>query len=975
MDYLKIRGARVHNLRNIDLDIPKNKLVVFTGVSGSGKSSLAFDTIYAEGQRRYVESLSAYARQFLGLMEKPDVDLIEGLSPAISIDQKSASSNPRSTVGTITEVYDYLRLLFGKIGVAHCPQCGREVQRLSPEEIVRRIVKLIEQALKLDRQAPVRLLVLSPVVRNRKGEFKELFNNLLNKGYERMRLDGYYHDLNEDLFILKNNNHNIDLIVDRLAIDYRLWKKQSEKEWFSRIFKAVEQSLSLSDGLVRVVTIKDKSFTFPENPKNTEEILYSQHLSCATCNLSLLELEPRLFSFNNPLGACVRCKGLGVVLTADEQKLYNPDLSIAEGAIFPFQKLYFQDTWFARTFRTFLTENAIDAQKPLNQLTPQQRRLLFFGSDKVYSIFGNNRDQEPTTIYEKWHGLVTEIQRRYYEANSEYSQTELSRYMQEQLCPECLGARLNKEALSVTVSNKNISQLTQLNIEQLNQFLQALPQELTERENQIAALIIKELNVRLLFLLNVGLSYLSLSRRANTLSGGEAQRIRLASQIGTGLTGITYVLDEPSIGLHSRDISRLLKALLKMRDLQNTVIVVEHDWETIKAADYLVDFGPYAGKQGGKIVFSGKQEDIIKSTASLTGQYLSKKKRIKTIRNVAPAGRFLTFTGCSQHNLKQIDVKIPLRRMTGITGVSGSGKSTLLLDTIYPAVESQLNPYFQGKIGSLTSFRGLDQVQRVVLVDQSPIGRTPRSNPATYTGVFTLIRELFSQTLVAKSLGYSPGRFSFNVRGGRCENCQGAGVIKVEMQFLADVYVQCDVCHGKRYNSETLTVSYKDKTINEVLKMTVDEAAVFFQDHFKILRILKTLQEVGLGYIELGQPATTLSGGEAQRVKLAKELYTNLKYHTLYLLDEPTTGLHLEDIAKLLKVLRDLVIQGNTVVVIEHNFEVIKNCDYLIDLGPEGGEHGGKVLFQGLTAELLKNQISTDTQSYFQQYLNDFDRP
>lgn len=972
MDQLKIRGARVHNLQNIDLDIPKNKLVVFTGVSGSGKSSLAFDTIYAEGQRRYVESLSAYARQFLGLMEKPDVDLIEGLSPAISIDQKSASSNPRSTVGTVTEIYDYLRLLYGKIGVAHCPQCGKAVQRLSPEEIVRRIIDLISQDFVLDKQAPVRLMILSPVVRNRKGEFKELFDNLSHKGYERMRLDGYYHNLDEDLFILKNNSHNIDLVVDRLTIDYRFWKQKRDQELSSRLFKAVEQAMLLSDGLVLAVKVQDKGFDFPDSPKITEETLYSQHLSCVSCNLSLAEIEPRLFSFNNPLGACARCKGLGTVLTADEHKLYNPDLSVAEGAIFPFQKLYFQDTWFARTFRTFLKENLIDGQKPLKQLSSKQRQLLFYGSDKVYSVYGNNRDHEPTTIYEKWHGLLSEIESRYYEANSEYSQSELSKYMQEQLCPSCLGARLNKEALSVTVNDKNINQLTRLNIEQASVFLQTLPEKLTEREKQIATLIIKELQVRLQFLLNVGLSYLTLERRANTLSGGEAQRIRLASQIGTGLTGITYVLDEPSIGLHGRDISRLLQALLKMRDLQNTVIVVEHDWETIKAADYLVDFGPKAGKQGGQIVFSGEQKEIVKAPLSLTGQYLAKKRQIKTIRNVSAPNQFLNFKGCCEHNLQKIDVKIPLQRMTGITGVSGSGKSTLLLDTIYPVVESQLNPYFQGKIGQLANFSGLDQVQRVVLVDQSPIGRTPRSNPATYTGVFTLIREVFSQTLIAKGLGYSPGRFSFNVRGGRCENCQGAGVIKVEMQFLADVYVKCDVCHAKRYNSETLTVLYKDKTISEVLKMTVDEAYVFFQEHYKIVRILKTLQEVGLGYIELGQSATTLSGGEAQRVKLAKELYTNLKYHTLYLLDEPTTGLHLEDIAKLLKVLRDLVLQGNTVVLIEHNFEVIKNCDYLIDLGPEGGEQGGKVLFQGQTNDFLQSHIKTDTKKYFQQYLHDF---
>jgi len=975
MNLIKIRGARVHNLKNINLDIPKNKLVVFTGVSGSGKSSLAFDTIYAEGQRRYVESLSAYARQFLGLMEKPDVDLIEGLSPSISIDQKSASSNPRSTVGTITEIYDYLRLLFAKIGVPHCPNCGRAVQRLSPEEITKKIQNLIAEKLKVDKQAPLRLMILSPVVRNRKGEFKELFDNLLSKGYQRMRLDGYYHNLDEDLFLLKNNLHNIDLIVDRITVNYQTWKKDNGQEIYSRLFKAVEQSSLLSEGLVRLAVIKDKSFNFPDSPKLTEETLYSQHLTCPVCNLSLPELEPRLFSFNSPIGACSRCKGLGLVLIADESKLYNRRLSIEEGAIFPFQKLYFQDTWFARLFKTVLRENGIDPKKPLTRLTQQQEKILFKGSDRVYQVSGKNREGEITTIYEKWHGLLWEIETKYYEADSEYSRAELSKYMQEQVCPKCRGARLNKEALSVTLGDQNIDQFTRLTIEKAMLFLKKLSEILTEREQQIAKIILKELSVRLQFLLNVGLSYLTLHRRANTLSGGEAQRIRLASQIGTGLTGITYVLDEPSIGLHSRDINQLLQTLLKMRDLQNSIIVVEHDLETIRAADYLVDFGPKAGKEGGEIVFAGEQAKIKTEKKSLTGQYLAKTRVIPTVRNHNPLQRFITFSGCCQHNLQHIDVKIPLNRMVGISGVSGSGKSTLLLDTIYSVAESQLNPYFQGKIGKLKGYSGLDQVQRVVLVDQSPIGRTPRSNPATYTGVFTLIREVFSQTLTAKSLGYAPGRFSFNVVGGRCEQCQGAGVIKVEMQFLPDVYVKCDVCNGRRYNSETLSVTYKNKSIDQVLDMTVDEAYSFFVHHDKIQRILRTLRQVGLGYIKLGQSATTLSGGEAQRVKLAKELYTNLRYHSLYLLDEPTIGLHLEDVRKLLKVLRDLVIQGNTVVLIEHNFEVLKNCDYLIDLGPEGGEQGGRILYQGSTDKFLTAKIKSHTRDYLQKYLDENQKP
>lgn len=969
MDFIKIRGARVHNLKNINLDIPKNQLVVFTGVSGSGKSSLAFDTIYAEGQRRYVESLSAYARQFLGLMEKPDVDLITGLSPAISIDQKSASANPRSTVGTVTEIYDYLRLLYARIGHPHCPNCGREVHQLSSEEIAKIVFENITTQLQQNKQKPLRLLILSPVVRSRKGEFRELFDNLSSKGYERVRLDGYYHGLDDDLFILKNNKHNIEVIVDRLSIDYAYFKnKSNQQELYSRIFKALEQAMLLSDGLVIVASVKDASLTFPDSPKETKETLYSEHLSCPHCNLALPELEPRLFSFNSPLGACQRCKGLGMVLKVDGERIANHSLSIAEGAIFPFSKLFFLDTWFARLFKQVLHKYEIDVNQPLNKLTKVQANILFHGANEVFSVHGHNREGEMTTIYEKWRGFIAEIEKKYYESDSDYSRHELERYMQEQLCPECLGARLNREALSVTVGEHNINQFTQQAIVEGHALLEKMTGRLSERENQIAKPILKELKTRLQFLINVGLEYLSLSRRANSLSGGEAQRIRLASQIGTGLTGITYVLDEPSIGLHARDIDRLLKALLEMRDLQNTVIVVEHDLATIKAADYLVDFGPAAGRDGGEIVFSGQKHKINQAKNSLTGQYLSRRKKIPVVRNPDTPTTYLNFNGCREHNLKNINVQVPLARMVGITGVSGSGKSSLLLDTIYTVVASQLNPYYQGRIGQLENFNGLSQIQRVVLVDQSPIGRTPRSNPATYTGVFTNIREIFAQTLEARSLGYQPGRFSFNVKGGRCENCQGAGVIKVEMQFLADVYVKCDICQGRRYNSETLNVEFKQKTIDQVLSMTVDEAYGFFENHWKIRRILKTMQDVGLGYIELGQSATTLSGGEAQRVKLAKELYTNLRYHSLYLLDEPTTGLHLEDIRKLLRVLRELVNQGNTVILIEHNFDVIKNCDYLIDLGPQGGASGGNLVFQGKTADIVKN-LSSITGKFYQQYL------
>jgi excinuclease ABC subunit A len=969
MEILKIRGARVHNLKNINLDIPKNKLVVFTGVSGSGKSSLAFDTIYAEGQRRYVESLSSYARQFLGIMDKPDVDLIEGLSPAISIDQKSSSGNPRSTVGTVTEVYDYLRLLYARVGTPHCPECGRPVHKLSFDQITKLILTEIESRLKSNKHSPVRLMVMSPIVRGRRGEFKELFDNLLSKGYERVRIDGYYHSLDEDLFILKNNKHYLDLIVDRLSINYQHFKKNQAGELSSRLFKAIEQASLLSDGLVMAVFVDDAGFNFPENPQKTEEILYSQQMSCSVCNLALPKIEPSLFSFNSPLGACSRCKGLGTVLRADPQKMINENLSITEGGIFPFQKLFYQDTWFGRLFRTFLEKNGLDPEKPLNQLTSKQERALFEGTGQhIYDVSGLNRHGEETTIHEPWRGLLQEVEARYYETDSEYSRGELSKYMQEEICPQCHGARLNKEALSVTLDGRNINQFTNWSIAHALKFLVKLPQTLSEKNRKIASSIIKELQTRLSFLVNVGLAYLTLSRRANTLSGGEAQRIRLASQIGTGLTGITYVLDEPSIGLHPRDIDRLLRALLEMRNLKNTVIVVEHDWDTIQAADWLVDFGPKAGKGGGEIVYSGLKEGITTVKKSLTGQYLSKAKKIPTTRNDNQPTQFMTFKGCREHNLKNIDVKIPLGRMVGITGVSGSGKSSLLLDTIYTVVEHQLNPHYRGRIGSLENFTGLSQIQRVVLIDQSPIGRTPRSNPATYTGCFTEIRKVFSETLLAKSLGYQPGRFSFNVRGGRCENCQGAGVIKVEMQFLSDVYVRCDTCLGKRYNRETLGVTYKGKNISDILKMTVEEALSFFANHYQIQRILKTMKEVGLGYIELGQSATTLSGGEAQRVKLAKELYTNLKFHSLYLLDEPTTGLHMDDIKKLLQVLRALVSQGNTVILIEHNLEVIKNCDYLIDLGPEGGEKGGQLLFAGSCKNLIKT-ASSYTGRYLQQYL------
>ncbi|MFA6005158.1 MAG: excinuclease ABC subunit UvrA [Patescibacteria group bacterium] len=969
MDVIKIRGARVHNLKNVDLDIPKNKLVVFTGVSGSGKSSLAFDTIYAEGQRRYVESLSSYARQFLGVMEKPDVDLIEGLSPAISIDQKTASHNPRSTVGTVTEIYDYLRLLYARAGHPHCYNCGREVKKLSPQEIVDLVMNRFVEIVKNGKGKPGRFLIMSPVVKDRKGEFKELFDNVRYKGYSRVRIDGYYYNLNDDdLFILKNNKHTIDIIIDRLTIDQATMKDEKRvADLRSRVFKAVENALILAEGLVVLAHVKDAGFDLPDSPKDLHEELYSERFSCPVCNISFAELEPRLFSFNSPVGACPHCKGLGIILKVNQDLVANHELSIAEGAIFPFQKILFYDTWTSRLFKVFIDKYAINPNRPLKELTTAQQTALMFGSPDVFTVKGKNKEGIMTSIHEKWAGVVGELEKKYYSTEVDYSRDDIEKYMKEEVCPTCKGQKLKPEALGVTVGDKNIADLCDLSILEEIKFFADITPLLTLTEQQIAKPIAKEISTRLHFLGNVGLGYLTLSRRAKTLSGGEAQRIRLASQIGTGLTGITYVLDEPSIGLHSRDVHRLLEALTKLRDLQNSVVVVEHDEDTIRAADWLVDFGPFAGKNGGEIVFSGLPTDITKEKKSITGAFLSGKRLIASRTNSRKPELTMTFNGATAHNLKNVSVTFPLNRMVGITGVSGSGKSSLLLETIYPALEKYLNPYYKGENPLIKSVSGLENVQRAVLVDQSPIGRTPRSNPATYTGVFTYIRDLFASTLDAKARGYSPGRFSFNVKGGRCENCQGAGVIKVEMQFLADVYITCDVCNGRRYNSETLDVLFKGKSIDQVIGMSVDDAFTFFENHHKIQKILRVMQDVGLGYIELGQPAPTLSGGEAQRVKLAKELYTNIHVHSVYILDEPTTGLHMYDVDKLIGVLRNLVEQGNTVLVIEHNLDVIRNCDYIVDLGPDGGDAGGKLLFQGTVSELMK-----DTRSYTAEYVRKY---
>ncbi|MCL4364107.1 excinuclease ABC subunit UvrA [Patescibacteria group bacterium] len=954
MDYIRIKGARQHNLKNIDLEIPKNKLVVVTGISGSGKSSLAFDTIYAEGQRRYVESLSAYARQFLGVMDKPDVDLIEGLSPSISIDQKTASHNPRSTVGTITEIYDYFRLLFARAGHPHCPLCGREITKMSLDEIVDKVVKQVFDRVKQDKIKPSSFNILSPVVRSKKGEFKDLFANLVSKGFSRARVDGREKNLNEDVDLIKTNKHDIEVVIDQFGLNF----KQSNDKVFmanlrSRLATTIEQALNLSEGLV-IVDFDKKNH------------LYSEKFSCPVDNISLPELEPRMFSFNSPLGACDNCKGIGTIFAVDKNLVFNKNLSIDEGGILPFNKFFFHETWYMRLLKQVAEEEGIDLDKPIGQLGDKQIKILLFGTEKVYRVPGTNRFGKQTVIYEKFSGIVAELERKYYESAGDYSGFEIQKYMREEVCPKCQGKKLKPEILSVTIDKKNIAELSDDSIDFLTDYFKnKLSATLTQYEVQIAKPIIKEILSRLNFLNNVGLSYLTIGRTAKTLSGGELQRIRLASQIGTGLTGVLYVLDEPSIGLHPKDVSSLIETLKKLRDLGNSLIIVEHDWETIDAGDYLVELGPRAGKNGGKVVFSGTLEEIKKDSSSLTGQFLSGKRKIESPeRKLVLHNGEIVIKGAKEHNLKNINIKLPLGNLIAVTGVSGSGKSTLVTETIYPALKYYLDGYYNQKIGEFQTIEGYQYLDRVYLVDQSPIGRTPRSNPSTYIGFFDEIREIFAETVDAKMAGFKKGRFSFNVKGGRCEKCQGAGVLKIEMQFLSDVYVICDVCDGKRYNKETLEVKYKGKSIYEVLKMTVDEATDFFANHFRIFAKLDFLKKTGLGYLELGQPAPTLSGGEAQRLKLVNELSRRETGRALYILDEPTTGLHFFDIEKLLATLQELVSRGNTVVVIEHNLDVIKNCQHIIDLGPEGGNKGGKVLYQGELKGILKVK-----ESYTGQYL------
>lgn len=959
-DVIKIRGARQHNLKNIDLDIPKNKFVVLTGMSGSGKSSLAFDTLYAEGQRRYVESLSSYARQFLGVMGKPDVDTIEGLSPAISIDQKTTSHNPRSTVGTITEIYDYLRLLFARVGHPHCPNCGFEIAQQSVDQIVLHVLDQVEKDLK--QKASSRFMVLAPVVRDKKGEFQQLFANLKKQGFRRVCVDGTMYSLDEDFVLLKNNKHTISVLIDRFALSKEILKDVDLfKQDRSRLVQALEQALHIADGLAMVSFIHDASHTFPDKPKEMEDVLFSEKFMCSNCGMSLPEIEPRIFSFNTPHGACETCNGLGTLLKIDPEKVIAPSLSINEGAVIPFARMLEHETWFGRLVNTVVESYHGSTRKPFSELSDDLQHVLLYGDSKTYTVNGENRFGRKTTIEEKFIGFIRELERRHKETESEFVRLEIERYMRKETCPACNGKRLKPESLSVTIGGINIANVTDLSISKSLMWVkESLLSELSEKEKIIATPIMKELSARLSFLDAVGLNYLTLSREASTLAGGEAQRIRLASQIGTGLTGVLYVLDEPTIGLHQRDNHRLIETLQRLRDTGNSVVVVEHDKETMLASDYIIDFGPRAGKHGGEVVAQGTPKEIVKDDHSLTGKYLSGKKRVMLqkmgMRKIE--GERLEIFGATEHNLKGIDVALPLGTLTCITGVSGSGKSTFLHDTLYRNLAQHLRKSIEDKPGAIRDIRVPALVKRVSLIDQSPIGRTPRSNPATYTKIFDLIRELFSQTQDARTRGYTGGRFSFNVKGGRCEACQGEGQVKIEMQFLADMYVTCDVCHGTRYNLETLEVKYREKNIAEILSMTVDEAIEFFTAAKTIQTKLRTLQDVGLGYIQLGQPAPTLSGGEAQRVKLARELSIRSLDHTVYLLDEPTTGLHFEDIQKLLHVLDRLVSADNSVVIIEHNLDVIKNADWIIDLGPEGGDAGGEVVGVGTPTEIAENPNS-----------------
>jgi len=959
---IKIQGARQHNLKNVNLEIPKNKLVVFTGVSGSGKSSLAYDTIYAEGQRRYVESLSTYARQFLGVMEKPDVDTIEGLSPAISIDQKAASRNPRSTVGTVTEVYDYLRLLFARIGHPHCPVCGREIATQSQDQMVETMLEQIKN--RSTQGKSVKLMILSPVVRDKKGEFSGLLDNIKAKGYQKVRIDGFIKDLAEGLVLIKTNKHTIEVVIDKISFVSKDIKDVTFVANFkSRLSESLEQALKLSDGLVILSFIDDPSFEIPDNPKNFEDHLYSEMFTCPVDNIQLPEIEPRSFSFNSPHGACPNCSGLGTLLKVDENLIYSRKISITEGGVLPFGNMYENDTWFSRLVTQFCLENSIDTRMPLGKLNTEQINLLSYGTgDKTYKVEGKNRFGKPTYIYEEFKGIIPELEKRYQSTDSSYVRSEIEKYMRETVCPECEGKRLKKEALSITIGQKSISDISDLSITTAFGWINDLPKGdvLSPREHEIARFITREIRSRLQFLVSVGLEYLTLSRSAKTLSSGEAQRIRLASQIGTGLTGVLYVLDEPTIGLHMRDNQKLIDTLKNLRDLGNSVLVVEHDDQMMKQSDYIFDFGPGAGRDGGEVVAHGRPKELPKIKTSVTGKFLDGSRKIKVFKSgqTNMSQKSIKLVGCTNHNLKNISVELPLGNLIVITGVSGSGKSSLLVETVYPALASYTNPLYRGDTPQVKNVSGIDEIDKVVLISQSPIGRTPRSNPATYTKVFDFIREVFANTKDAKISGFKKSRFSFNVKSGRCENCQGQGQIKIEMQFMSDIWVRCEVCGGSRYSTPTLEVKYRGKNISEVLDMSVTEAKEFFHSHPQIIRKLETIDEVGLGYIQLGQSATTLSGGESQRIKLSAELSKKSTGKTVYILDEPTTGLHFLDIEKLLNVLHILVARGNTVIVIEHNIDVIKNADHIIDIGPEGGQNGGEIIAAGSIDDIINNKAS-----------------
>ncbi|MFA4818355.1 MAG: excinuclease ABC subunit UvrA [Patescibacteria group bacterium] len=933
-----IHGARVHNLKNISLTIPRDKLVVITGLSGSGKSSLAFDTIYAEGQRRYIESLSSYARQFLGMMDKPDVDQIDGLSPAISIDQRSTSHNPRSTVGTVTEIYDYLRLLYARVGIPHCPGCGREVSRQTIDQIVKRLNTL---------PAGTPLSLLSPVVRDQKGEHKGTIAELKKAGYVRLRFDNNFMSIEEaeDLRVDKQKKHSVEVVVDNVAVS-------ADNDDISRLADSLETALELGDGIIKVW-----------RQDTSEEMLFSQHFSCPHCQIDLPNIEPRSFSFNSPYGACAACTGLGTKLEIDPDLIIpNKRLSIAEGAIRPWSRTAVNQTWYYRIVEAVARASNFSLTVPVQKLSASDLKIILYGTgNQTYNVnAGADQNGKAREFYTAFEGVIPNLERRYRETESDYIRAEIERYMRIWPCPVCRGRRLKAEVLGVTVNKINISELTKMSITEALGFFLNLGGKgiLTERNYKIARQIIKEIKERLSFLFDVGLDYLTLDRPAATLAGGEAQRIRLATQIGSSLMGVIYILDEPSIGLHQRDNAKLIATLRRLRDLGNTVIVVEHDYETMMAADQLIDIGPGAGKHGGEVVAQGTPQEVAKVKQSLTGQYLAGKLMISTpVKYRLGNGHKLSIKGAAEFNLKNIDVDIPLSKLVCITGVSGSGKSTLMTEILSKALAQH---FFNAKDipGKHKAITGLENIDKVISIDQSPIGRTPRSNPATYTGVFTYVRDLFAQLPEAKIRGYEPGRFSFNVKGGRCEACEGDGLVRIEMHFLPDVYVECEECHGKRYNQPALEIHYKGKNIADILEMTAEEAMNFFSNVPIIHDKLKVLCEVGLGYIHLGQSATTLSGGEAQRIKLSTELSRRSTGRTLYILDEPTTGLHFEDVRKLLQVLNELVDRGNTVLVIEHNLDVIKSADWVIDLGPEGGDKGGEVVATGTPRDVVKVKTS-----------------